>query len=97
LNMYAFGRLIWNPDLKAEEIIVDFCRRYYGRASAPMITYWNLLEEGLRESWQTSAPVSWRDQQRAALIQKALLQAESKIVQDRIGATFAMHKSCWPE
>jgi alpha-glucuronidase len=97
LNMYAFGKLIWNPDLTADEIIEDFCRRYYGKASDPMITYWNLLEEGLRESWETSAPVNWRDQQRAVLIQKALLQAENKIVQDRIRATFALHKSCWPE
>jgi hypothetical protein len=97
LNMYAFGKWTWDPDLKAEEIIEDFCRRYYGRASAPMIAYWNLLEEGLRESWKTSVPVNWRDQQRAVWIQKALLQADSKVVQDRIRATFAMHKSYWPE
>ena len=57
LNMYAFGKLTWNPDLKTEEIIADFCRRYYGKASDPMIAYWNLLEEGLRESWNTNAPV----------------------------------------
>jgi hypothetical protein len=97
LNMYAFGKLAWNPDLAIEEIIADFCHRYYGRASAPMIRYWSLLEEGLRESWKTNAPVDWRDQHRAAWIEKALSQAESKTVQDRIRATFAMHKSYWPE
>jgi hypothetical protein len=95
--MYAFGKLTWDPNLKTEEIIEDFCRRYYGRASAPMIAYWSLLEEGLRESWKTGVPVNWRDQQRAVWIQKALLQADSKVVQDRIRATFAMHKSYWPE
>jgi hypothetical protein len=61
-----------------------------------MVTYWILLEQGLRESWATTAPVNWRDQQRAGLTQKALAQAEDKIVQDRNRATSAMHKSCWP-
>ena len=97
LNMYAFGKLTWNPDLKTEKIIADFCRRYYSRASDPMIAYWNLLEEGLRESWNTNGPVNWRNQQRAALIEKALSQAESVRTRYRIHATFAMHRSYWPE
>ncbi len=91
LNLYAFGRLLWNPELTPEEIIVDFCHRYYGKASAPMIVYWNLLEEGLRESWHTSSPVNWRDQERIVQITKALSQAESKAVQNRIRAIAAMH------
>jgi hypothetical protein len=90
-NMYAFGKLTWNPALKVEDIVVDFCRRYYGKASDPMIAYWNLLEEGLRESWSTNGPVDWRDRKRVALVRKALSQAESKTVQNRIRATAAMH------
>ena len=91
LNLYAFGRLMLNPALTPEEIIVDFCHRYYGKASAPMIVYWNLLEEGLRESWNTNSPVNWRDQERIVQIKKALSQAESKAVQNRIRAIAAMH------
>lgn len=91
LNMYAFAKLAWNPDLKAEDILVDFCRRYYGKASAPMIAYWTLLEEGLRESWQTTTPADWRDQKRIVEIKKALSLAENKTLQDRIRATAAMH------
>jgi hypothetical protein len=92
-----FGRLTWNPDHTTDEIITDFCRRYYGKASAPMMAYWNLLEEGLRESWNTNAPVNWHDRQRAALIDKALSQADDVRVRYRSHATLAMHRSYWPE
>ena len=98
LNMYAFGRLTWNPQLTTDEIIADFCRRYYGRASEPMIAYWTLLEDCLRESWNTDTPVNWRDQQRAALIEKALsLVADNAKERYRIHAIKAMHRSYWPE
>jgi hypothetical protein len=92
LNMYAYSKIAWNPDLKAEDIIADFCRHYYGKASKPMIAYWNLLEEGLRESWQTTTPADWRDQKRIVEIKKALSLAENKTVQDRIRAAAAIHE-----
>jgi hypothetical protein len=100
LNMYAFGRLTWDPKLTTDEIIADFCRRYYGKASDPMIAYWNLLEEGLRESWNTNGPVNWRNQQRAAMMEKALLQAAQAgdvRARYRIHTTANMHRSYWPE
>ena len=98
LNMYAFGKLTWNPELTTDEIIADFCRRYYGKASDSMIAYWNLLEEGLRESWNTDAPVNWRDQQRAVLIEKALSQvADDARARYRIHTIKALHRSYWPE
>ncbi len=97
LNMYAFGRLSWNPDLTTDQIIADYCRRYYGRAYEPMIAYWTLLEEGLRESWNTDAPVNWRDQQRVAMIEKALSQAEDARIRYRIHSTLAKHRPHWPE
>jgi hypothetical protein len=93
LNMYAFGKLMWNPTLRPEEIIADFCHRYYGAAGQTMIRYWSLLEEGLRESWTTEKPVDWRDARRLALLKKALAQAESKPIADRIRAAAAMHKA----
>jgi hypothetical protein len=92
LNMYAYGRIAWNPNLKPEDIVADFCRRYYGKASNPMIAYWNLLEEGLRESWQTTAPADWRDQKRIVEVKNALSLAENKTVRDRILATAAIHE-----
>jgi len=92
LNMYAFGKLMWNPGLRPDEIIADFCRRYYGRASESMIAYWSLLEEGLRESWQTERPVDWRDAKRRDCIKKALSEAENPQISARIRAAAALHK-----
>jgi hypothetical protein len=39
LNMYAFGKLLWNPRLKPPEIIDDFCTKHYGRAARTMAAY----------------------------------------------------------
>ena len=83
---------MWNPDLRAEEIIADFCRRYYGSAGQTMTAYWNLLEESLRESWNTGKPADWRDRQRMDLIEKAITLAESKPIADRIRATAVLHR-----
>jgi hypothetical protein len=96
LNMYAFARLTWNPELSPEAIIADFCRRYYGAASAPMIAYWNLLEEGLRESWQTDKPIDWRDAQRLEVLQQALALADSDQVKRRVRETAALHQLAVP-
>jgi hypothetical protein len=92
LNMYAFGKLMWDPGLRADEIIADFCRRYYGRAGGAMIAYWSLLEEGLRESWSTEKPVDWRERNRIDWIKKALSEAENAQIADRIRAAAALHK-----
>jgi len=91
LNMYAFGKLTWNPELTPQEIIDDFCAKYYGRAAPPMARYWSTLEEGLRESWSTDRPIDWRDQKRAELIKQALSEADSQAIGDRIRAAAALH------
>jgi hypothetical protein len=96
LNMYAFARLTWNPDLSPETIIGDFCRGYYGVASGPMSAYWNLLEEGLRESWQTDKPIDWRDAPRLELVKKALASADSDQVKRRVRETAALHQLAVP-
>ncbi|MFM8984964.1 MAG: DUF4838 domain-containing protein [Planctomycetia bacterium] len=92
LNMYAFGKLLWNPRLEPEEIIADFCARHYGRAGATMAAYWGLLEEGLRESWNTETAVDWRDEKRLALIRRALSEADGPTEADRIRATAELHQ-----
>ncbi len=91
LNMVAFGKLAWNPQLKPEEIIDDFCAKYYGRAGRTMTAYWNLLEQGLRESWNTQTPIDWRDARRQELITQALSEADDQTVADRIRAAAALH------
>ena len=92
LNMYAFGKLAWNPQLKPEELIDDFCAKYYGRAGRTMAAYWNLLEQSLRESWTTQTAIDWRDAQRRELLQRGLSDADDKTVADRIRAAAALHK-----
>jgi hypothetical protein len=92
LNMYAFGKLTWNPQFKPEEVIDDFCAKYYGRAGQAMAAYWGLLEQGLRESWEAQAPIDWRDAKRRELIKQALSQADSQIVADRVQATATLHR-----
>ena len=43
--MYAYARLTWNPDLRTEEIIKDFSRRYYGKAWSVMTDFWLAQEK----------------------------------------------------
>ncbi|NOZ21773.1 MAG: DUF4838 domain-containing protein [Planctomycetes bacterium] len=92
LNMYAYGKLAWNPNLTPEEIIADFCTRTYDGAADAMMDYWNLLEEGLRESWTTQDPINWRDDQRREVIRKALSQAGDDQVDKRIRDAAALHQ-----
>jgi hypothetical protein len=91
LNMYAFGKLTWDPQRKPKDIVSDFCLRYYGDASGPMTAYWELLEEGLQESWRTTGPIDWRDQKRRAQIRKALSLTKSDAVKNRIRSTASLH------
>lgn len=48
LNIYAAARLLWQPELSWEELVKDFCRRYYGEAAEAMSAYWLELERGMR-------------------------------------------------
>ena len=68
LNMYAFGRLMWNPDLTCEEIVQEFCE-YYGRGVHG--TYWNAWKKGFA-NWTTTTAIDWR--QAAGLLKQALIE-----------------------
>jgi len=96
LNMYAFAKLTWNPGLTRDEIISEFCAKYYGRAAGTMTAYWNALEEGLRESWNTSGPIDWRDRQRLELAKKALAEADNQQIESRIRSTARLHQLVLP-
>jgi hypothetical protein len=91
LNMYAFARLMWDPELTVEGIISDFCSRYYGAAAEPMAAYWAALEEGLHESWDTEEPIDWRDERRADLVRQAIAAADDPAIEARVRATAALH------
>lgn len=96
LNMYAFAKLAWNPALTREEIIAEFCSKYYGRAAGTMTAYWHALEEGLRESWDTSGPIDWRDQRRRALATTALAEADDPQSAARIRSTAKLYQLVLP-
>lgn len=36
-NLYAFSRLVWNPEADAGEIYLDWAERYYGKKAAPHV------------------------------------------------------------
>ena len=56
-----------------------------------MTAYWELLEEGLQESWRTTGPIDWRDQKRRAQIRTALSATTSDAVKNRIRSTASLH------
>ncbi|MCW5977926.1 MAG: DUF4838 domain-containing protein [Bryobacteraceae bacterium] len=45
LNMYAYPRLQWRPELSANSIVADYSRRAYGNAARPMMDHWLTLQE----------------------------------------------------
>jgi hypothetical protein len=96
LNMYAFAKLTWNPDLTRDEIISEFCAKYYGRAAGTMTAYWSALEEGLRESWTTGGPIDWRDRERLDLARKALAESDNPQIESRIRGTASLHQLVLP-
>ncbi|MCZ0704278.1 alpha-glucuronidase [Natronobacillus azotifigens] len=49
LNLYGYGRLIWNPDLTAEEIALEWIKQTFGNHP----TVIKLLMEIVMPSWET--------------------------------------------
>jgi hypothetical protein len=44
---FAYSRLLWNPDLKVEQIIKDFSKSYYGKSAEPMEKYWIQIHKNM--------------------------------------------------
>ncbi len=44
LRSYLIARLLWNPEINAEEVISDFMSGYYGRAGKFVRQYFDLLQ-----------------------------------------------------
>ncbi len=54
---YAAAKLLWNPDIDLDELLEDFCSRFYGPAGSAMFEYWTLLENAVSDSdWN---PATW--------------------------------------
>ncbi|MBS3764519.1 MAG: DUF4838 domain-containing protein [Planctomycetes bacterium] len=49
LKNYVWRRLMWNPELKTDELIREFCDGYYGPAGDEMYDYVQSLEDSVRE------------------------------------------------
>ena len=43
LKAYLLAKLLWDPQIDADAVMVDFLKGVYGRAAAPMLDYINLL------------------------------------------------------
>ena len=44
LNFYVLSKIHWNPDLKADDIVDDYCRTGFGPAAPQVKKYFHLLE-----------------------------------------------------
>ena len=44
LNYYALARLLWNPDLSADEILDDYCQSGFGAAAEPVKAWFLRIE-----------------------------------------------------
>ncbi len=47
---YGMSRLLWNPDLKVDDIIAQACKSYYGSASDQMSQYHLMLQKNWYQS-----------------------------------------------
>lgn len=47
LRSYLLAKLLWNPSLDVDSLTEDFCRRYYGPAAGPVLSYIRTLHEEL--------------------------------------------------
>ena len=46
-NHYAYGRMMWNVNLSADQVTEEFFGAYYRQAKAPMLAYYRTLEKHL--------------------------------------------------
>jgi hypothetical protein len=77
VNLYALAKLMWNPELDWQELIVDFCRRHYGEAADAMTEYWLGLEHGLRGKWGYFSDLSGSKQYLLARKDSAIKELEA--------------------
>lgn len=50
LNLYMLGRMLWNVDANAEEIMADYCRAGFAAASGSVLSFYKAFAERWRET-----------------------------------------------
>jgi hypothetical protein len=70
-NMWAFGRLAWDPGIPLRRLVSDFCRIAYRPAAEPMVRFYMTLER-----WK------WEWPRHRAELESLLAQAETKAAGD---------------
>ena len=48
LNYYVRAQLAWNLKLDPEDLVADFCQRFFGPAATPMHRYYTAVERAIR-------------------------------------------------
>jgi len=55
-NHYAYPRVVWNPDRTPDEILDEFFGGYFREAKAPMLAYYRVIEDNLRNNHASLRP-----------------------------------------
>jgi len=91
INLYAAARLLWNLSGNWEELIIDFCRRHYGKAAEAMTSYWLDLERGIRGQYGYIADLGGstqyllsRKEDALAELQRLIDSAHDPVTRDRL-------------
>ena len=89
VNLYVYAKLIWDPEAKWQELVEDFCRRYYGKAASPMADQWLRIQ----------GEVDWQRHREECLadIQEAKSLADNDKVLARIQAVEDVWKKAMVE
>lgn len=83
LNLYCRGQLMWNPDVKVDDLLKEFYPAFYGPAAEPMSAYWGLVFEAWKTTIATEhehfvAPVIYTPELLEGM-RKALVKAEAAV------------------
>ena len=87
VNLYVYAKLIWDPELKWQDLVEDFCRRYYGKAASPMTAQWLRIQG--ETDWQKYSKECLADIQKAKLFQQ--LSGKEYLTFSEVGQKY-LHK-----
>ncbi|MDD2478273.1 MAG: DUF4838 domain-containing protein, partial [Victivallaceae bacterium] len=89
LPIYVYARLLWNPNLKLDDIIKDFCVNAYGPATDTMLKYhslmqslWNAQDGHVASFFVSPTPVAekiFKNDSQMAQLKKTLTTAKTQI------------------
>ena len=53
LRAWMISRLLWDPSLDDEALMIEFCEGYYGRAGKHIVNYINMIHDGIKRAPDT--------------------------------------------